>query len=86
MKLDNNFLSEYLIAGMTWPNKYTTPVVDINTFMISGESVSVNYSVGFKKVDDSKVYPYFRQLNCTLQVPSLKEFLRTRNLNIIVHD
>jgi len=85
MKLDNSFLTKYLLEGMIWRNSSTTPVIDIHNFTVSEDIVKVEYSLGFKKLDDDKiVYPYFKEINCQIQLDQLKSWLRCRNLNTLV--
>jgi hypothetical protein len=76
----------FLVEEMTWANKSTTPIVEINNLKDLGEKWSLDYKVFFTVNGDitKKIYPYMEFWDTRIEKRIIKEFLRTRNLSILV--
>ena len=76
----------FLVEQMTWANKETTPGVEIHHISDLGEKLSVDYKVNFKVKTDitKKIHPYMNNYGVIIEKRTIKEFLRTRNLSLLV--
>lgn len=76
----------FLVEQMTWANKETTPGVEITLIGDLGKKWSVDYKVNFTVKTDitKKIHPYMNHYRVIIEKRTIKEFLRTRNLSLLV--
>ena len=82
--MDYTILKEYLESRLCWPNKETTPHIKINNIKNSTENICINHDVLFCKIGSSELKKYLSSIECTVWKSDVSNFIRERNLNILL--
>ena len=88
MLSNNNFqlYRDYLESRLTWSNKETVPSIEILSVKENIDTFTIIHNVNFNKIGEKEQYRYFSNISCMVQKSIFQEFLRDKNLNLILND